>query len=160
MSSLPNPRNSQAQPHWLQNRSVPKPLHLEAQPGPTPTSNQPGSEAIVHQCPPSPNSQTFNHHPLPESRTTPREASHENGRDLLGRHTGLEDASGFLEQQLRFPPEILTIKLRPDLILWSTVHKSLFIIELTVPSEAEVGEANEWKRLKYVKTATEAQQRG
>lgn len=48
-----------------------------------------------------------------------------------------------LDQQLKFPPEILTTNLRPDLILWSTSQKSLFIVELTVPWEAAVGEAYE-----------------
>lgn len=65
-----------------------------------------------------------------------------------------------LDQQLKFPPEILTTNLRPDLILGSTVQKSLFITELTVPRKAAVGEAYERKKLKYIEKATEAQQRG
>ncbi len=47
-----------------------------------------------------------------------------------------------LDQKLSFPPEIITTNLRPDLILWSTSQKSLFIVELTVPWEAPIGEAN------------------
>ncbi|KAJ8391909.1 hypothetical protein AAFF_G00083800 [Aldrovandia affinis] len=54
-----------------------------------------------------------------------------------------------LEQRLIFPPEIITTNLRPDLVLWSTSQKLLFIVELTVPWEAAVGEAYERKRLKY-----------
>ncbi|KAJ8389643.1 hypothetical protein AAFF_G00118800 [Aldrovandia affinis] len=65
-----------------------------------------------------------------------------------------------LEQRLIFPPEIITTNLRPDLVLWSTSQKLLFIVELTVPWEAAVGEAYERKRLKYSDIAAEAEQRG
>ncbi len=65
-----------------------------------------------------------------------------------------------LDQKLRFPPEIITTNLRPDLILWSNSQKSLFIVELTVPWEAVIGEANERKRLKYSDVAAKAVQRG
>ena len=65
-----------------------------------------------------------------------------------------------LDQRLTFPPEIITSNLRPDLVLWSTSQKSLFIVELTVPWEAAVGEAYESKRLKYFDLATEAEQCG
>lgn len=37
-----------------------------------------------------------------------------------------------LDRKLSFPSEIITTNLRPDLILWSTSQKSLFIMELTV----------------------------
>ncbi len=63
-----------------------------------------------------------------------------------------------LDQKLRFPPEIITTNLRPDLILWSNSHKSLFIVELIVPLEAAIGKANERKRLKYSDLAAEAVQ--
>ena len=46
-----------------------------------------------------------------------------------------------LDQRLIFPSEIITTNLRPDLVLWSTSQKLLFIVELTVPWEAAVGEA-------------------
>ncbi|CAM4720493.1 unnamed protein product [Leuciscus chuanchicus] len=65
-----------------------------------------------------------------------------------------------LDQQLKFPAEILNTNLRPDLVLWSTSQKSLFIVELTVPWEAAVGEAYERKKLKYTDIAFEARQRG
>ncbi len=65
-----------------------------------------------------------------------------------------------LDQKLSCPPEIVTTNLRPDLILWSTSQKSLFIVELTVPWEAAIGEANERKRLKYSDLVAEAVQRG
>ncbi|KAJ8369781.1 hypothetical protein SKAU_G00098090 [Synaphobranchus kaupii] len=64
-----------------------------------------------------------------------------------------------LEQKLTFPPEIITTNLRPDLILWSTSQESLYILELTVPWEAAVGEYK-CKRLKYSDIAAEAVQRG
>lgn len=60
-----------------------------------------------------------------------------------------------LYQQHKFPAEILNTNLRPDLVLWSTSQKSLFIMELTA-----VGEAFERKKLKYTDIAFEARQRG
>ncbi|KAI2662986.1 2,3,4,5-tetrahydropyridine-2,6-dicarboxylate N-succinyltransferase [Labeo rohita] len=65
-----------------------------------------------------------------------------------------------LDQRLSFPPEIISTNLRPDLILWSTSQKSLFIVELTVPWEAAIGEANERKRLKYSDLLAEVVQQG
>ncbi len=65
-----------------------------------------------------------------------------------------------LDQKLSFRPEIITTNFRPDLILWSTSQKSLFIVELTVTWEAAIGEANERKRLKYSDLLAEAVQRG
>ena len=65
-----------------------------------------------------------------------------------------------LDKKLVFPPEIITTNLRPDLVLWSTSQKSVFIVELTVPWEAAVGEAYERKQLKYADMAAEAEQRG
>ena len=65
-----------------------------------------------------------------------------------------------LDQKFIFPPEILPTSLRPDLVLWSTTQKVVFIIEITVPWEAAVGEAYERKRLKYADIAAEAEKRG
>ena len=63
-----------------------------------------------------------------------------------------------LDKKLVFPPEIVTTSLRPDLVLWSTLQKSVFIVELTVPWEAAVGEAFERKQLRYSEVV--AEQRG
>ncbi len=65
-----------------------------------------------------------------------------------------------LDQKLIFPPEIITTNLRPDLILWSTSQKLLYIVELTVPWESAVDEACERKSLKYTDIAAEAELRG
>lgn len=46
-----------------------------------------------------------------------------------------------LDRKLSFPPEIITTHLRPDLILWPTSQKHLYIIELTVLWEVAVEEA-------------------
>ncbi|KAE8288507.1 hypothetical protein D5F01_LYC12379 [Larimichthys crocea] len=64
-----------------------------------------------------------------------------------------------LDQKL-IPPEIITTNLRPDLILWSTSQKLLYIVELTVPWESAVDEAYECKCLKYTDIAAEAEQCG
>ena len=67
-----------------------------------------------------------------------------------------------LGQKLIIPPEIITTSLRPNMILWSTAQKSLYlcIVELTVPWEAAVDEAYERKRLKYADIAADAEQHG
>lgn len=63
-------------------------------------------------------------------------------------------------QQLIFPAEIAATTLRPDLVLWSTSLRSVFIAELTVPWENAVEEAYERKKLRYTELAADAQQRG
>jgi hypothetical protein len=63
-------------------------------------------------------------------------------------------------RQLVFPPEIVTTTLRPDMVLWSSSLKKVFIIELTVPWEDSVGEAYERKHLRYGDLATEVRHHG
>ncbi len=63
-------------------------------------------------------------------------------------------------QQLIFPPEIAATTLRPDLVLWSPLLKSVYITELTVPWENSTEEAYEHKKLRYTELAADAQQRG
>ncbi|KAK0136753.1 Retrovirus-related Pol polyprotein from type-2 retrotransposable element R2DM [Merluccius polli] len=65
-----------------------------------------------------------------------------------------------LEQRLCFPAEIAPTNLRPDLVLWSPSIRSVYIIELTVPWEDNVGEAYERKKLRYAELAADAEQRG
>ena len=65
-----------------------------------------------------------------------------------------------LGQRLCFPAEILSTNLRPDLVLWSTSLKLVYIIELTVPWESAVEEAFERKKLRYAELAAEVQQQG
>ena len=54
-----------------------------------------------------------------------------------------------LERQLRFPQEIRSTALRPDIVIWSKRSKQVIIVELTVPWEDRVEEAYERKRAKY-----------
>lgn len=65
-----------------------------------------------------------------------------------------------LNHRLCFPSEIATTNLRPDLVLWSSSLRTVYIIELTVPWEAAVEEAFERKSLKYTELAADAEQRG
>lgn len=60
-------------------------------------------------------------------------------------------------QQLTFPLEIAATTLRPDLVLWSSSLKSVYIIELTVPWESSAEEAYERKKLHYTELAAQAQ---
>ncbi|XP_049336392.1 uncharacterized protein LOC125802421 [Astyanax mexicanus] len=54
-----------------------------------------------------------------------------------------------LGKQMRFPQQIATTTLRPDMIMTSQSSKQLIILELTVPWEENIEEANERKRAKY-----------
>ena len=49
-----------------------------------------------------------------------------------------------LGQKLRFPAEIATSNLRPDLVLWSASLKQVYIVELTVPWESAVFDDDAW----------------
>ena len=50
---------------------------------------------------------------------------------------------------MRFPQHIVSSGLRPDILLVSESTKNIIIMELTVPWEDRLGEANERKRTKY-----------
>lgn len=55
-----------------------------------------------------------------------------------------------LNQRPCFSAEVATPDLRPDLLLWSSSSRTVYIIELTVPWEAAVEEAFGCKSLKYI----------
>ena len=65
-----------------------------------------------------------------------------------------------LDHRLVVPAEIIETSLRPDLIIWSSSHKTCYIVELTVPWEAAVEEAYERKSLKYADLAAQIKQNG
>lgn len=65
-----------------------------------------------------------------------------------------------LNKQLRFPTEITTTSLRPDIVVWSTKVRSVHLIELTVPSEGEIEAAFERKKAKYSELAEECRKAG
>ncbi len=54
-----------------------------------------------------------------------------------------------LERQLKIPTHITQSKLRPDIILVSEAAEQLILLELTVPWEERMEEAQERKREKY-----------
>ncbi|KAL0159986.1 hypothetical protein M9458_043711, partial [Cirrhinus mrigala] len=58
-----------------------------------------------------------------------------------------------LDRQLRFPTEITTTSLRPDIVVWSTKARSVHLIELTVPLEEGIEAAFERKKAKYSELA-------
>ena len=114
----PNPCNTEAHPHWLQNQFVPRPLYLETQPGPT----------TAGDTLPPPMPRHSKHHPFCKSRTTPSKAICKSGSNPP-RHCRDRRMQVDLDQRLIFPPEI---NLKSDLVLWSTTQKLLFIVELIV----------------------------
>ncbi|XP_038154112.1 uncharacterized protein LOC119791846 [Cyprinodon tularosa] len=54
-----------------------------------------------------------------------------------------------LGKQLKFPENVAITSLRPDVVLTSATSKQVVLLELTVPWEDRIEEANERKRAKY-----------
>lgn len=65
-----------------------------------------------------------------------------------------------LKKQLKFPEEIAHTSLRPDIVLWSKGIKQVVLIELTVPWEERMEEAQERKLKKYQDLVLKSQQNG
>ncbi|KAK0143665.1 hypothetical protein N1851_018141 [Merluccius polli] len=65
-----------------------------------------------------------------------------------------------LGRQLKFPEYVTSTSLRPDLVLTSASLKQVLVLELTVPWEDRMEEANERKRLKYQELIEECRRRG
>jgi hypothetical protein len=65
-----------------------------------------------------------------------------------------------LGKQLRFPEHIVETTLRPDIVLFSDSTKQVVLLELTVPWEERMEEANERKRAKYANLVEECRRRG
>ena len=54
-----------------------------------------------------------------------------------------------LDRQLKVPEHIVITSRKPDIVVYSNRKKQVLMIELTVPYEDRIGEANELKRSKY-----------
>jgi len=65
-----------------------------------------------------------------------------------------------LHQKLTFPSEIASTNLRPDLVLWSSSRRCVFIVELMVPWDDAIDEAFERKEQWYAGLAAEVDQLG
>ncbi|XP_061892213.1 uncharacterized protein LOC133642088 [Entelurus aequoreus] len=65
-----------------------------------------------------------------------------------------------LGKQLQFPREIVETLLRPDLVFWSEVCKTVLLVELTVPWEGGLEAAYERERAKYSDLAAECREAG
>lgn len=65
-----------------------------------------------------------------------------------------------LDKQLRFPEEIAVTTSRPDIVLWSPSTKQVVMLELTVPWEERMEEANERKSTKYQELVEDCQTNG
>ncbi|XP_056906313.1 uncharacterized protein LOC130535346 [Takifugu flavidus] len=64
-----------------------------------------------------------------------------------------------LGKQLIFPQHIVTTSLRPDMIIISEASKYLIMLDLTVPWEEQIEEANKRKRAKYQELVEECRGR-
>ena len=60
-----------------------------------------------------------------------------------------------LDRQLKFPPEITTTSMRPDIILWSPSVRTVILTELIVLWEGGIKAAFERKTDKYTRLAAE-----
>ncbi|KAM9850143.1 tectonic-1 [Aulostomus maculatus] len=65
-----------------------------------------------------------------------------------------------LGKQLKFPEIVATTSLRPDVVLTSATSKQVVLLELTVPWEDHIEEANERKRAKYQELVEECRRNG
>ncbi|CAJ1075238.1 LOW QUALITY PROTEIN: uncharacterized protein LOC109089580 [Xyrichtys novacula] len=65
-----------------------------------------------------------------------------------------------LGRQLRFPDTIAVTSLRPDMVLVSASSKQVVLLELTVPWEDRVEEAQERKRARYADLVAECRRNG
>ena len=65
-----------------------------------------------------------------------------------------------LKRRLIIPTELATSSLRPDMILYSTSSRRVYIIELTIPWEDSIFEAYERKKTKYSELASEMKDNG
>lgn len=63
-------------------------------------------------------------------------------------------------EQLKFPDHTVSSSLRPDVVLSSASSKQVLLIELTVPWEEHMEEANELKRSKYQELVEQGRGRG
>ena len=62
--------------------------------------------------------------------------------------------------RLVFPIEITVTNLRPDILIYSRLSKQIIIMELTVPWEDRMGEANARKRDKYEELINTCKEQG
>jgi hypothetical protein len=62
--------------------------------------------------------------------------------------------------QLKFPQEVAITNSRPDIVLWSRNSRQVIILELTVPWEERIEEANERKRIKYQQLVQDCRENG
>ncbi|XP_038147774.1 uncharacterized protein LOC119787807 [Cyprinodon tularosa] len=65
-----------------------------------------------------------------------------------------------LGRQLRFPDYIAATTLRPDMVLSSNSTRQVVLLELTVPWEDRIEEAQERKRAKYTELVAECRRNG
>lgn len=65
-----------------------------------------------------------------------------------------------LGRQLNFPNHITATSLRPDMVITSESTRQVVIVELTVPWEDRLEEANERKRAKYAELVEECRSGG
>ncbi|XP_078666098.1 uncharacterized protein LOC144908400 [Branchiostoma floridae x Branchiostoma belcheri] len=65
-----------------------------------------------------------------------------------------------LGKQLAFPADIIDTNLGPDLILFSRKTTQVVLLELTVPWEDRMEEANERKRMKYQELVSRCREKG
>ena len=82
------------------------------------------------------------------SKTTPTTKSHRR-KSILDWATDWKLLVDFETEKIIFPPEIYSTPLRPDIIIWSSITKQVFLIELTCPAEEGIEAAQIRKEARY-----------
>ena len=55
----------------------------------------------------------------------------------------------FDQRKITFPPFIVATNLRPDVVLWSALSRTVILLELTCPAEEGIAAAQIRKQSKY-----------
>jgi len=65
----------------------------------------------------------------------------------------------FDQDQVTFPPEILSTNERPDIVFWSVKARKVILIELTCPAEEGISAAQDRKQTRYLSLISQIQER-
>lgn len=82
------------------------------------------------------------------SKTKPKTKS-QRRKSILDWATDWKLLVDFETEKIIFPPEIYSTPLRPDIIIWSSIAKQVFLIELTCPAEEGIEAAQIRKEARY-----------
>jgi len=71
------------------------------------------------------------------------------GLGLLSRANDWQCLVDYSGKPIIFPPSITATEQRPDIVIWSEMSKTVFLIELTIPNEDNIVDAEFRKKTRY-----------